>query len=362
MAKKDKEKDDGTATNYLKIIEDQISKDCGDGVFIEASQLLEEERVVVPWSTTLDTLFGGGIPQGSVLSVSGKPKTGKSSAILKLAANAQKKGMVVFYLDAEQRLKPKHLQGVKGLDLNPEKFRIIQSTKGKILSSQDFLKNAEIILKTHEKCMLVIDSLSALADSRELEGGVGTMTRGHAAQVVGQFVNNNSNVVRVMKSIMVGVNHLIANTSGYGAAFIEKGSSRWQYEVDGKLMVKSSKPWLNTDKKEIGKEIEWLCQESYLGPPGLTGVGYLRYGLGLDCLQETIQTAISTGAIALKGAWYKLNFLNPELLKGTDYEGKEEVQFQGEEKLYNALCKYPTWEVELNKQVNEFMQALMKGN
>lgn len=360
MAKK-KEDIVSDEINYISTIEKQLSKDYGDGVFVNATDITEKKQTIIPWSTSIDMLLSGGVPEGSAVSISGKYKTGKSVSALTLAAQAQKFGYTTFYLDVEHRVKNKHLLGIKGLDLNPEKFKIIKSTQGKILSTQDFLKAAEIILKTRPSSLVIIDSFSSLVDSRELEGGIGTETRGHNAKIISQFVNINSNTLRVMKSILIGINHLIANVSGYGAPFQEKSSNRWLYDTDIRLRIKASKPWLNSAKIEMGKIITWQCEESSLGAPGLQTDGYLRYNKGLDSLQEKIEMATSVGLITPKGAWYEISFLKPEHLIGTEYEGKEKVQVQGMENVYKLLEQNEKWQELLGNSVNAFVTSLVSS-
>lgn len=291
--------------------------------------------------------------------------THNSSAALSFAANAQRPengGKTIYYLAVEGRLKEKNIHGTKGLDLSPEKFRIINSTKNKIYSTQDFLTQAEMIIKTHPGCVVIIDSVSALADEKELAGGIGTQTRGHNNVVIGQFINNMATTVPVMKSIVMGITHRIANTSGYGAPTAEKAANRWLYQSDVRIRFKQSKPWkLGANGREIGKEMSIECVESALGPPGMICTSFLRYGVGIDRLKEIMDFAISCGLIVPKGAWYNMAFLEnkPELLTGTEYEGKEKVQFQGEENVYQSLIKNQTWQTKLEEEVKQLSGTLV---
>ena len=84
-------------------------------------------------SPALDFALNGGVQEGSWVTVTGLPKTGKTSSMLQLAANAQKEGRKVIYLDAEGRLKSHNLDGINGLDLDT--MKIIRSPDDKMLKS-----------------------------------------------------------------------------------------------------------------------------------------------------------------------------------------------------------------------------------
>lgn len=353
-------KNDEQPTDYLDIIEKQICKDFGEEVLVNAEAILKEDIKIISWGPAFDLMLSGGIPEGSTVSFAGKPKSGKSTSVLSFCANAQQLGKRIYWFDIEGRLKVKNLNGIKDLDLSPAKFKVIRSTENKILSSQDFLTIAELVLKTHPGSIVVLDSISALADDKELIGGVGTETRGHGAKVLSQFVNNTSNVVRVMKQCLIGMVHIIANTSGFGSPTMEKACNRWLYQSDVRLKVKNCTPWL-AGKQEIGKKMNIMALESALGPPGLAVDTYLRYGTGLDFLMDVMQFAISLGLIAPNGAWYKMNFLEgkDELLKDTEYEDKPKIQCQGEENVYKALIKYPKWQETLTKEIKELSSSLV---
>src|SRR3990167_1950870 len=190
------------------VLNAEFSKEYGENVFTTANCILEENNRVIPWSPAVDASLSGGIPEGSWVSINGPPKCGKSSSVLSFAANAQKPeygNKSVYYFSVEGRLKEMNLKGTEGLNLDPQKFIIIQSTRQKILSTQENLTIAEKILKTHPECVVIFDSVSALADEKELIVGIGTETRGHNNKAISQFINNVSNVVRVNKCIVIGI-------------------------------------------------------------------------------------------------------------------------------------------------------------
>lgn len=347
MAKKKNEEVVGEIgiEDFVARLRKEIDSEFGKGVFKCAQEVLDKKLAVVPWTKAMNDGIGGGILEGSFVSVSGAKKLGKTTSLLTLAASAQSLGKCVFYLSVEARLKSMNLNGIKGLDTSPEKFVVIESTPEKILSTQDFLNIAEKIIKTYPGCMIIIDSISALADQKELDGGLGTMTRGHNQQVISQFINNVSQIVSANKIILCGVVHIIANTSGFGASTVEKQPNRWGYQSDYILRAKYCDKWKAGSSDAgavIGQIIHWECVTSALGIPFTTFDSYLRYGIGLDDAYEQIQAAIGCGLITKAGAWYELTFLTtyPELYK---VEGEETKlpKLQGSENVWEYMNTHP---------------------
>lgn len=335
----------------------EITKDFGEDILVGAQSIVDKELDVIPFSPALDIALSGGIPTGSWVTVSGKPKTGKTSSCLCFAAKAQQAGMYVYYFDIEGRLKKKNLVGTSGLDYSTSKMRVIRSrpadeekgTPAKILTAQDHLSIAEKVLQTHPKCLLIMDSFSMLCDAKEMDGGVGTETRGGGAKLLAGFCRRMANVVPVQQSIVIGVLHIMANTSGYGSPTMEKSGNAIQYQLDTKLKVKGSKPW-EAGGKIIGQVVTWEVTESALGPPGRVIESYLRYGTGIDDLFEAFTLASEVGLIEKSGAWYNLSFLGETV-------PEKQRRAQGTEKAYQLLKDNQEWAENLRAKLNELLNV-----
>jgi hypothetical protein len=306
----------------------------------------------IPWSPSFDLILSGGIEEGSFVGVAGLPKYGKTFSILSFCVNAQKPeygSRPIYYGKVEGRLSTEHLRGIRGLNLKQPHFNIIQSTEERILSAQDFLKIFEMILRTVPGAVLIIDSISTLCDEREQTNGVGTETRGGGAKLFSQFTRLVNQIVPVKRSIVFGVSHLISNTSGTGASQVEKSAVAWKHQKDYDLKVVSRAPWKDNKEKQIGLEMKWECKTSKNGNPGLTTNSYLRFGLGLDHLWELIIIATAVSIIKKSGAWLQLPFATAEKGKPT--------QFQGTDKLYQALLRREDWQAEIRNRITKMVSG-----
>jgi len=157
-----------TKEDFIKRLKSEITKEFGQGIFKHGNAILDRQTKIVKWSPSLDSGLSGGVPLGSWMSISGPEKHGKTYVTLCLAAAVQKQyDLPIVYLNVEGRLKRMNLLGVNGLDISEDKFIVIESTVEKTLSTQDYLKIAEKWLRTCP-CMIIIDSVSSLADEKEL--------------------------------------------------------------------------------------------------------------------------------------------------------------------------------------------------
>ncbi len=362
MAKKKEVETEQTAiTDFAAQIAKEVEKEYGKGVCISGQDIIDRKVRVIPWCPSLDLILGGGVPQGTWVSVSGAPKGGKSSALFKLAVNAQRMGIMVYFLNVEARIKPKDLLLIEGLDPSPEKFRIFESTMEKTLSSQDYLHIAEKILKTHPGCLLIMDSISALADEKQLTDGFETEMRGKDYQTVGRFINNLGPFVNASKSIFAATVHKIANTGGgMGASSQERVCNRFKYQSDIRLELKYIEKW-KSGENIIGLLQHWNCTSSALGRPYLEAETYLRYGIGIDDVYELFKYGESCGLLSKAGAWYELSFLEhyPEL-HAKLLEEKPSGKLQGGD----SVCEFlrnnlPVLEV-LKKEISLFTNDLVK--
>lgn len=343
MAKADKSKETDLGIQeptYQKIIAD-INKEFGD-ICKPGSDILNRKQTILKISPSIDFGLNGGIPTGTWNLISGLPKTGKTTLALSIIAAAQKAeydARHAYYLDVEGRLKSINLSGIYGLDQS--KITVIRSTVGNVLSAEKYLKIAENIVHSHPGCILVVDSLSALCAEKELIGDMNSQTRSSGPKLIGQFCRKLANVVPINDVTVICMQHLIANTSGYGAAFMEDGGHKIQYQSDQKLRVKSIEAYTTgsgANEKRIGQIIHWNVMVSALGAiPGTSISSYLRYGVGFDHVREYIEQAVNFGIIEKSGAWFNFG----------------EHKFQGIEKVWAGLNENPDLLEKVKEQIKE---------
>ncbi len=324
--------DDGkekTNEEYASELEKTIAKKYGN-VSFSGNDIRERKRILIPTTPTLDLSLCGGIREGSWTILTGKPKCGKTTMALQIAANAQKLGKFVYYFNVEHRFEFKNLSTVHHLKTTPDCFKLFESTKEKYLSAEDHLNLAKDVICGHPGCLVIFDSISCLCPENEMAKDIGDMGRPEGPKMYGQFCRQMASRVPLNNIAFIGILHVIANTSGYGESWVEDGGVKIQFQCDTKLKHKTSWNWeegSGENKKKIGKLVDWDIVFSANGRPGDIVQTAMRYGYGFDDTYEIVTLGIELGQISQSGTWFST-------LSSTG----EEIRGQGKPK----LCEYFT--------------------
>lgn len=288
-----------------------------DGVLAPAMEIIENPKQVIPTSPYLDAALSGGIPEGSFVTIAGPPGAGKTTFALDFAATCQKPeygGRFIAYLDIEGRIKPMNLQGIPGLDLSEDKFMIIKSVKGNILSAEKNMNIACDLINDIPGLVLIIDSTSALCSSKEQTSEVSGEIRSLGPKILASFCRKAGTTVPVQNAIVLMIQHLIANTSGYGSPYIEDSGNKIKFQSNVKMVAKSFRDWKDGENI-IGQIVNWDIIKSALGKPSDRPEMYLRYGYGIDKVWENISIACEIDLIKKRGAWFEVDCLDKPAFK-----------------------------------------------
>lgn len=364
MAKK--KSDDATqeqpvTLNYRDSVLALIKKNYGSDLVKTGTKFIEEEnsKKIISISPSLDVGCGGGIPEGSFLLFAGKPKCGKTVTTIHFIKKCQEAGKHVYYLNIEGRLKKMNLVGTYGLD--PDKLDVISSTEEKTLHAAEWLNIAEGIIHSHPGCVIVFDSYSMLCHEKEATDGVGTSTMGAPAALLAQFFRQMATVVPAKRVIVVGINQLMANIGWGKSGTTEKGGMAIQFQSDIKLRHKMSETWKDGDKV-IGTIVTWVLEWNALGNgavPGSELRSYLRYGHGIDEIQELTDIGEDCGFIEKSGAWYTLSYMKNYLkelgVEEWNDEAEKKCKGQGMNNISALLKDNPKWVELLRKEVGQML-------
>jgi len=311
---------------------------------ISARDLLEIPVEIISIGPSIDLALKGGITEGSVGVLSGKPGCGKTTTSLQIAANACKANpnRTVIYEDIEHRLEKKNLLGIHNLNL--DRFEIVRSSKDSILTAEKHCELIEKKIIANPGCIMIVDSLSFMCPQVEYEKEFGEMTRGGSSALQAKLLRRLANIARPTDCIIICMTHVAPNLSGYGAKWQEKTSQMLAYGADWKLMCTSEpKAWMD-GPNQIGQTVTWDVVKSDLGGSGTQAESWIRYGYGIDSIMEYAILSIDLGLIESKGAWNTINF-GPD--KGKKLNGKEKVR--------EYLSENPEVVKELDKLIKEMV-------
>ncbi len=348
----------------------QITKQYGN-IISTGLAVLEEKKnyKVISVSPAIDIALGGGIREGCWLTLTGDPKSGKTTTAMQIAANCQKEGRPVIYLDVEGRLKDLNFEVH---DLDPEKMKIVHP-EDKPLPAEDFLDIAHKLMShpDYHGAVLIIDSISSLMPAKELDGD---MTPGRAGlpKILSIFTKKMGQLLPRQRGLVIAITHYIANTAGFGKAKMADGGNKIQYQADTRMeiagggeRVSAVTPWVNASKERIGQIVNWKIICSSMGAPGGQVQSWIRYGHGIDKAQELLMLAHDLGMIDKAGAWLTCEFMldNKDLAKKIkpelDPEDEDAMlkafKFQGQDKLYAFMAEHKEVMEALEKQIKEML-------
>jgi recombination protein RecA len=333
---------------------DDLIKKYGELAFVGGENFIDQQNQdIISVSPAIDLIIGGGIPSGSFVNLAGKEKVGKTVTALTFARNAQKLGYKIYYLNIEGRLKKRDLLGIDGLDTSVEKFEIIGSYRDrdtgeiKILNAEDYLNIGEHKLKTETKIVLIFDSVSQLASSKEYSKAVGEAGRPEGPTLMSQFCRHMSNVVPINDSIVISILHIVANTGNMGGANHVTGGNKIKFACDVGLTGRRIGYIEGKGGMPLGQEVEWKTFSTALNAaPNQKITSTITYGIGVDEANELVTLGLDMGFIQSAGSWYKVD--NKKLVD-------EEVKMQGKDKMCKFFRENPDKLTKLNTMIKEVM-------
>ena len=345
-----------------KFTEDAVSssvvKTYGD-VVRTGSEVLENlnNLQVIGISPALDIALGGGLREGSCVVMTGDPKSGKTTTALHFAAKCQSIGKKVIYANTEGRLAKQNFEGIKGLDA--DKILIVESTDDRILSAEDFLNIIEYYINNDPECLIIVDSMSNMVPKIELEGEVRTGVRNALPRLLSMFFKRIGGSITKNKTIVICITHNIANTGGsrFSPLKMADCGNMLQYQAGTNMVITHRGKWQVPTQTgpHVGQIANWNIKTSNAGgTPNSTAESWIRYGIGLDEVQEVVQIACEFRLIKTAGAWYTIQCALDEatdpviakVLKDNEVGEKEEdierfFKFQGVNNLSEILNEHP---------------------
>ena len=291
-----------------------IIKEYGN-VIHDPSSIIDQKLKTISISPKLDIALGGGVPEGSLFIMTGPEKIGKTLTALTFCANAQQDNRKIYYGNVEGRLRKRDMEGIRELDLDPEKIQLIGSTEGNILSAEKYLGIFDQIIHTQPNTVCVIDSFSALASDSELTGDLSDQQVMTVQKILAKFCRRMAPALPINKVTVVGITHLMANVStfGRGKTKVEKSGTALKYQVDVKLNATHTKPIMQGDT-QIGQTVHWQIVTSAIGPPGQKVESHIKYGRGIWKEMELADLLVDFGLVKKSGSW--LTLPNEEKMQG----------------------------------------------
>lgn len=252
-------------------------------------------------SLGLDAALGrGGFALGRIYEVFGGTGSGKTTLTMSLIAEAQSRGMMAAFIDAEHTADP---QLFEAMGVDTSKLKLISMFTG-----EDNLDVAETLIKSGGMDVVVIDSVSALIPKAAADKEIDQDTIALLARLMSKAVTRFSPIAAENNTLVIFINQIRHKIGGYGNPEVTQGGQSLPFYCSGRIKVTGIGAVANRLKDEngevIGHTTTFETVKNKLAMPFRKSSTNLIYGKGYDPTGEVISLAVDLGVITKSGSWY----------------------------------------------------------
>src|SRR6478752_3357389 len=337
------------AQNTLRLVEDkgvdktkaldaalsQIERAFGKGSIMRlgANEQVVEIETVSTGSLSLDIALGiGGLPKGRIIEIYGPESSGKTTLALQTIAEAQKKGGICAFVDAEHALDPVYARKL-GVDL--ENLLISQPDTG-----EQALEITDTLVRSGAIDVLVVDSVAALTPRAEIEGEMGDSLPGLQARLMSQALRKLTASIKKTNCMVIFINQIRMKIGVmFGSPETTTGGNALKFYASVRLDIRRTGT-IKKGEEAIGNETKVKVVKNKVAPPFKTAEFDIMFGEGISREGEVIDLGVANQVLEKSGAWYAYNgekigqgrdnsreFLreNPELAREIENKVRDEL-------------------------------------
>jgi recombination protein RecA len=308
----------------------QIDKAFGKGSLMRLGdrEVVDIESISTG-SLGLDIALGiGGLPKGRIVEIYGPESSGKTTLALQVAAEAQKKGGVAAFVDAEHALDPIYAQKL-GVNLND--LLISQPDTG-----EQALEIADTLVRSGAIDVLIIDSVAALTPRAELEGEMGDALPGLQARLMSQALRKLTGSISKSNTLVIFINQIRMKIGVmFGSPETTTGGNALKFYASVRLDIRRIGA-IKKGEDVVGNQTRVKVVKNKVAPPFKQVEFDIMYGEGISYTGELVDLGVKAGVVEKSGSWLS-------------YKG--ERIGQGRENAKQFLKDNPEVAAELGKEI-----------
>lgn len=324
--------------NKLKSLElamKQIDKTFGKGTLMRlGDKVIEPIGSISTGSLGLDLALGiGGVPEGRVVEIYGPESSGKTTLTLHIIAEAQRKGSICAFIDAEHALDVGY---AKNLGVDVENLLVSQPDYG-----EQALDIVETIARSGAVDLIVIDSVAALTPKVEIEGEMGDQQVGVQARLMSKALRKLTGVLHKMNCTIIFINQIRMKigTMGYGSPETTTGGNALKFYASVRIDIRKIAT-LKQGESQIGNRVKAKVIKNKVAPPFRQAEFDIMFGEGISKEGELVDYGVKLDIIDKSGAWF--SFEDTKLGQGREnvkqkFKDEPELAKKIEEKIKAAM-------------------------
>jgi recombination protein RecA len=289
---------------------DEIKQRFGEGAIMKLKEVKAVDiDSISTGSISLDLALGiGGVPRGRVIEIFGPESSGKTTLALHVLAEAQKKGGVAAFIDAEHALDPDY---AKRIGVNTDDLLISQPDSG-----EQALQILETLVRSGEVDVIVIDSVAALVPQNEIAGEMGEFQIGLQARLMSQALRKLSGIIAKTKTVVIFLNQTRMKIGiMFGNPETTPGGLALKFYASVRIDLRRIAQVKRGDEI-IGGRHKAKIVKNKVAPPFKVAEFDIFYNEGISYFGDVLNAGIKSEVIKKAGSW--LQFEETRLGQGME--------------------------------------------
>jgi len=293
-----KQKKPETGRDLQEALE-EIKQRFGEGAIMKLNETRKVDvDVISTGSISLDSILGiGGVPRGRVIEIYGSESSGKTTVALHICAEAQKKGGVSAFIDAEHALDPDY---AKRIGVNTNNLLISQPDSG-----EQALQIVETLIGSGEIDVIVVDSVAALTPKAEIAGEIGDITIGLQARLMSAALRKLASIVAKSKTAVVFLNQTRMKIGVvWGNPETTPGGMALKFYSSVRINLRRCAQ-IKQGESIIGSRIKAKIVKNKVAAPFKVVEFDIYYNEGISYVADLLNFGLKNSVIKKSGSWYQ---------------------------------------------------------